>query len=68
MFKAGDRVVVTATSDFYAFIDGVICTVGELRPDGLISVYTLEEEETLEGFGDIKKVFLVPSEQLQLTV
>ena len=68
MFKVGDKVVVTAKGEFYAFIDGMVCTVEEVHGNGLIRVYTLEQEETIEGVGHVKKSFLVPSDQLQLTV
>lgn len=68
MFKGGDKVVVTAKGEFYAFIDGMIGTVEFTHASGLVSVYMLEKEETIEGVGTVKKSFLVPSDELMHTV
>ena len=68
MIQAGDKVMVTAKSDFYAFIDGVVGSALSVSPSGLVTVQVTEFEETLEGGGHVEKTFLVPSDELQLTV
>lgn len=58
-FRVGDRVIVTARDDFYAFIDGWVGRVsGETAGHVQIEVHD-------DG---ITKVFLVPPDQLRLTV
>lgn len=67
MFKTGDKVLITAKTDFYAFVDGVKGRVARVE-GGLVTVAYTEHEETLEGALNVRKHLLVPSEQLQHTI
>lgn len=68
MIRPGDKVLVTATTAFYAFIDGLVGRASGYSPEGLVIVEVTEFEETLEGAGYVTKQFYVPAEQLRLTV
>jgi hypothetical protein len=57
--RVGDRVMVTAKDDFYAYIDGWRGCVSGFQ-NGLVWVVVDSE--------DIEKRFLVPSDELALTV
>jgi hypothetical protein len=61
-FRPGDYVMVTAKDDFYAYIDGWRGRVGSAEglPDGNVRVEVADE--------GITKLFIVPADQLALTV
>lgn len=61
-FRAGDRVMVTAKDDFYAFIDGWRGRVGSSEgvPGGHVAVEMVDE--------GIDKRFIVPADQVVLMV
>ncbi|OJY20746.1 hypothetical protein [Pandoraea sp. 64-18] len=58
-FRLGDRVIVTARDEFCAFIDGWVGKVSGAEA-GCIRIEVPDE--------GITKVFLVPPDQLRLTV
>jgi ribosomal protein L21E len=61
-FRAGDKVIVTAKDDFYAFIDGWRGRVGSSEgiPGGHVRVECIDE--------GIDKQFIVPVDQVALMV
>lgn len=62
--RVGDRVVITAKDEFFAFVDGWKGTVSGWN-GGLAVVDVVDAEAQAGGF---KKQFLVPPDQLALSV